>query len=159
MDLDKAIESALRATDEDDFDPRSLGLAFERAGNAAFDGVLRKLEEPGTSDQGRIRGLRMLALLTRHFCVPRKPELIELSLRLMKHSNAQVRSAALNTALFGVSTMGRLGAFPDDVVRAILDRVRREVALTIERGLMPEQEELARRFMTSDGTVRVVPEE
>jgi hypothetical protein len=159
MDIDKTIERVLRATDDDELDPGSLGLEFEKGGDTSFDAVLRRLDEGTTSDHGRIRGLRMLARLTRHFCVRRRPEVIEISIGLMEHPNVRVRSAAVNTAVFGASGMKRLGAFPPGVATATVERVKEAVAKAMERGLTPEQAELAQRFIASSGDVRVVAEE
>jgi hypothetical protein len=158
MDIEKTVERFLRATDEDEFDPGCLGLEFEKSGDISFDAVLRKLDDGQTSDAGRIRALRMLALLSRHFCVSRKPELIALSIRLMEHPDVRVRSAAVNTAVFTVSTMRRLRTFPQELAVATWERVREAVARAIQRGLASEQEALAHEFIASNGAADVTTE-
>jgi hypothetical protein len=157
-DLENTIERLLRATDEDDFDPACLGLEFEKGGDSSFDAVLRKLDDPSTSDAGRIRGLQMMALTTRHFCVHRKPELVDLLVRTMEHPNIRVRSKAVNMAVAVASGMLLLRPF-QDVAASALERVKEAAAKAIQRGLEPEQKELANRFIAWDGETRVTVEE
>jgi hypothetical protein len=157
--MDETVVQVLRATDEDDFDPRSLGLEFEKSGDRAFDAVVTHLDEQETSDAGRIRALRMLALLSRQFCVHRKPELLDLSIRLMAHPNIKVRSAALHSAVFNASSMRRLRNFSQEVSAAAIGRVKEAVGKAIERGVTQEHEELGRRFIAADGQMRVVGQE
>jgi hypothetical protein len=157
-EMEKTIERFLQATDEDDFDPICLGLEFEKGEDSSFDTVLRKLDDPTTSDMGRIRGLQMMALTTRHFCVHRMPEVIDLLIRSMEHPNLRVRSSAVNMATAGTSAMLGYGAFKDTAA-ATLERVKKAVAGAIQRGLEPETEELAHRFIAWDGQTRVPMEE
>jgi hypothetical protein len=157
-DLERTIERFLRATDEDDFDPICLGLEFEKGGDSSFDTVLRKLDDSATSDIGRIRGLQMMALTTRHFCVHRNPDLLNLLIRTMEHPNIRVRSAAVNMAILTASIMRGLGAF-QDIAAATTERVKEAVASAIQRGLKPEIEELANRFIAWDGQRHVAVEE
>jgi hypothetical protein len=157
-DLEKTIERFLMAMDEDDFDPRCLGLEFEKGGDSSFDAVLRKLDDPKTSDIGRLRGLQMMALTARQFCVHRRPELLDLLLRTMEHPSIRVRSKAVNMAVGLASSMLHLGMFRD-VADDTFERVKGEVAKAIPRGLEPETEELAHRFIVWDGQDRGTVEE
>jgi hypothetical protein len=159
MNLEKTIERTLRATDEDDFDPRSLGLEFEKSGDTAFNAILTKLDEPETSDAGRVRALRMLALLSRQFCVHRRPELLDLSIRLMEHRDIRVRSAALHSAIFNASGMRQIRNFSQEVSEAAVERVKEAARRAIESGVAAEHEELGRRFIATNGEMRVISEE
>jgi hypothetical protein len=76
----------------------------------------------------------------------------------MEHPNLRVRSKAVNMAVAGASVMLLLGAFRD-VAAATLERVKEAVARALQRGLEPEQEELAKQFIAWDGQLRVVEEE
>lgn len=159
MNIHETIERVMRATDEDDFDPTSLGVEFEKSGDAAFDAIFSRLDLATTSDPGRIRALRTMALLCRQFCVSRRLELMAVGIRMMEHPSIRVRSAAVHSAVFNASSMNYLTAFSPEAKGAALEQVREAVSKAIQRGLEPEQDQLARRFIASGGQIRVAAEE
>ncbi len=103
MDLDvQLLRDALRTEPSED-DP-GVDFAIERLGDRAFDWILGALRGGALAPSEQVRGLRLLALLSRQFCVARKGELLDLTLALSRDQTAsvEVRSAAAHIAVLGV---------------------------------------------------------
>jgi hypothetical protein len=148
MDLELAIETILRDSNEAaEFDPRILGLDFEKRGTEAFDRTTSELRRSTVSEAGIVRGLRALALLTRQFAVERKPDLLEFSLNMMGHASKSVRSAALLTAVVTSTTAGKLGLD----LGISWEKMRETIRRTLELGVDPDQDALGRQFLLGNG--------
>lgn len=159
MDIDETVTRLLRAVDEDEFDPSTLGLEFEAGADRSFDAVLRHLDEPETSDAGRVRALQTLARLASQFCVPRKAELIELCMRLMELAPLPVRSAAVNTAIFTLSSLRLLKRLRPEELAALERRLKEAVSKALRDGIAPEMLQLASRFVAADESGFELPDE
>jgi hypothetical protein len=150
MNIEAMVERVLDEQGDGEFDPSSLGLEFEKAGDAAFDAVRRRLAHGQLSGEGQVRGLRMLALLCRQFCVARKPELLELAIGAGMSSSARVRSEAVHIAILTASGMRDLAMFAGLVSERAVQRVKRVLPGALAAGVDPDVEALARSFMEVD---------
>ncbi len=129
------INELLEAADSREFDAGDLGLEFERAGDLAFDALVEGLGRESTTDHGRVRGLRALALLTRHWCRGRMMQLAEICMPLMKHEHRGVRGDAVNIAAAMVELMNLQGAYAEGTMKSLFDRVASGIGAAIEAGI------------------------
>jgi hypothetical protein len=116
---------------------------LEQLGDAAFDFIVKEAW-PGLRGVEQVWALRRLVLLSRHFCVSRKPELVELALSLASTDEIEVRSGAVAIA---IGVLGLLEQLRNTDTAPLRARVRAVVTAALERGLDQDQGDYARRFL------------
>jgi hypothetical protein len=158
MNLEQAIEVILSDRGPiEDFDPRCLGLEFEKGGADAFDRTIQHLREAGIGEEAIVRGLRALALLTRHFAISRKGELLEFAIVMLEHPSELVRSAALIVTVVTAKTVRNLA--PGQLGRCVsAEAIQEAVRRALERGVDAERDTLGRRFLKSGGDTTATEE-
>ena len=152
MNIDTgALRDALQAwpgeCDDDDKD-----LAVEKMGDPAFDWIVGQLREGSLSAKEAVRGLRLLARLTRQFCVGRKGELLDIALTISQEIDAavDVRSTAAHLAVMNAQIAKGLvhaeavyGRSVDDVQLQVSGAVGR----ALELGLTEETEAFVKEYL------------
>lgn len=141
LSMSQRIECLLRA-DEVDFGEFNL---LEKEGDAAFDLLLAKLDEPGLSADERARGINMLLMLTRQFCVRRLPDAVRAALRFTSDSDPVVRASAVSAAMRGsrvIPAFRELARMAVDLPtpEQVHDAVAKAAALGIDDDLRAEVE-------------------
>jgi hypothetical protein len=154
MELDlELLKRALRLCPGEDDDLKE-DLAVESMGDPAFDWIVHELRDGRLTPGERARGLRLLSRLTRHLCVPRKSELLELATALATDRSADriVRSTAIHIAIINARIAEGLkdpetsfGKSVQDVQAQVHEAARRALDL----GLTPEIEEFSRTYLVS----------
>ena len=153
------INELLEAADSREFDAGDLGLEFERAGDLAFDALVDGLGRDSTTDHGCVRGLRALALLTRHHCRGRMMQLAEICVPLMKHEHRAVRGDAVNIGAAMVTLMNLQGAYAEGTMKPLFDRVASGIGSAIESGIDEEFIEAGQLFIHNRGHIPPEPDE
>jgi hypothetical protein len=149
----RMLREALRLQPSELEEPEG-DLAVEKMGDRAFDWILVEVQGGGLTPSEVVRGLRLLARLTRQFCVRRKSELLDLTLGLAQSQTAHldVRSAATHIASSnalianGLSEASKAyGRSAQEVQAQVVPAVRR----ALEIGLTPEVESFAKEFLSA----------
>jgi hypothetical protein len=130
-------------------------LSVESMGDEGFDWIVRELRGGELSVSETVRGLRLLARLTRQFCAERKGELLDVAMALAQSSRAQpeVRSAAAHIAVMNAQIAKGLrdpqksyGRASDVVQTQVSQAVRR----ALEVGLTREVDGFVREYLSGD---------
>jgi hypothetical protein len=129
-------------------------LAVERMGDEGFHWIVREVRGGGLTAGETVRALRLLARLTRQFCVRRKGELLDLTMSLAQDRTAQpdVRSAAAHIAALNARIASDLGD-PEMAYGRRLEEVQSQVAEAVRRalevGLTPDVEAFIREYLAA----------
>jgi hypothetical protein len=129
-------------------------LSVERMGDEGFDWIVREVCGGGLPADEVVRALRLLARLTRQFCVWRKAELLDLAMLLAQSPKAgpEVRSAAAHIAAMGARIASGLRD-PQLVYGRRLEEVQAQVAEAVRRaleaGVTPEVEAFIREYLAA----------
>jgi len=80
--------------------PSAAEYDVEQMGDEAFDWIIAEIRADRLTVAETTKGLRLLSMLTRQFCLPRKGELLDLTISLASSPTAHVdvRSAAAHIA-------------------------------------------------------------
>ena len=157
MSIDvQLLREALRLQPAEDDEPEN-DLVIEKMGDDAFDWILGELRAGALTPHERIRGLRLLARITRQFCVGRKGELLDFALTLAQSSSTDrdVRSAAVHIAIMGARIARGLRDANMAYGRSLQDiyvEVSSAVRQAVEVGLTPEIEAFAKEFLSTSTT-------
>lgn len=119
-------------------------LEFQRLGDEAFDSILAELDKGQLAPRQQINALRALALLTKEFVPLRWEEVLDRGLPLATSDNIEVRSAAVNAAVWMTFILEGLGR------PSPRERVQPVVSQAMNLGLDPEQASLAQGFLRND---------
>jgi hypothetical protein len=151
VEAEAVLRNALRTvpseTDEEDTD-----LAVEKMGDPAFAWIALEIRNGSLSPAEAVRGLRLLARLTRQFCVGRKGELLDLVLAISREPSAsvEVRSAAAHIAVMSARTARSLLRAPELYGRSVEDievQACQAVSRALELGLTVEVGAFVKEFL------------
>jgi hypothetical protein len=149
----QVLREALRVQPSED-EEHEGDLSVERMGDEGFDWIVNELRSGELTTSGTVRALRLLARLTRQFCVRRKGELLDLTMSLAQSPTAQreVRSAAAHIAVMNERIASGLGD-PERVYGRRLEQVQAQVVeaarRALEFGLTPEVESFIREYLSA----------
>jgi hypothetical protein len=137
-----------------DAPPTAAEFHVEQMGDAAFDWIIAEIRGERLTVAETTKGLRLLSMLTRQFCLPRKGELLDLTMALASSPTAHVdvRSTAAHIAGSQVAIAQGLG--PANAERCygraqatIETQVTTALQCAIRLGLAKNTERLVRTWL------------
>lgn len=154
MSIDiRLLQDALRAQPSD-IDEPEIDLEVERMGDEAFDWIAGELSTGSLAPSENVRGLRLLARLTRQFCLRRKGELLDLVMTIAQSRTAHpdVRSTAAHIAIMNARIAKGLRDASAAYNRSVDDveaQVSQAIRVALEIGLSPHIEAFAKEFLSA----------
>lgn len=154
MSIDvRLLRDALRLQPAEDEEPMN-DLAIEKMGDEAFDWILRELQAGTLAPQETVRALRLLARLTRQFCVGRKGEMLDVALALAASPTVplEVRSAAVHAVIMGARIAAGLKDAPTAYGRSLHEiyvQASEVARRAVELGVTSEMEAFVKKFLST----------
>ena len=163
MSIDRELFLAALRTQATEGEESAINLAIEKMGDEAFDWLLGEVRGGALTPSENVRALRLLARLTRQFCVLRKGDLLGVTFALAEDPTAvtEVRSTAVHIAIMEARIARSLEQAASAYRRSVQDvyaQVSRVVRRALEIGVLPEMEAFGREFLSANVDLRHVEE-